>query len=447
MSAANNRNQPQPANAANPPQGRVPLPQGRPVPPQGRVVPPQGNVVPPQGLHLPPGRYPAPGRLPARNFALPHQRAQLPPQPVQQLGRVPIAPYQAPAVANIYPRAANNDNNDDDDDDADDGDNSHPLKIRIGAPTVIMGNNNICSIDTAAITTSVSASIASAIARMNGGGNAGVGIPMIDGNGNPRKIEVVIDVGTRIEGEGNLVGDENVIAGVHGARDQIHEEDEDDMDELDDHGRWQEEEDRIARQMEEDELLAQEMEDEENAYMPAGMGRPRSDPDAFPVARPRKKQTARRARAPVVKREPLEEMAFLNDAPPAPAVAVNPIPAPILPPAKATPILPPARKSAPAPAKPASNPPSSSADDSEHEDEPAEDEEETPTPKPTSAKATPKTGGAGMGTPKLGSKGRPQTGSKRKSARIARDDDVASNAGLGIPRDMQEIAAKRPRRG
>jgi hypothetical protein len=39
---------------------------------------------------------------------------------------------------------------------------------------------------------------------------------MIDGNGAPRKIDVQVDVGTRIEGQGNLVGEKAVVERLGG---------------------------------------------------------------------------------------------------------------------------------------------------------------------------------------------------------------------------------------
>ena len=453
-----------------------------------------GWNLPPGGEHRRLGHVPmnAPvhpqARLPPVNFALPQGRI-----PQQQQARVPPpnGPVQGPP--------ANNDGGD-----SDDEDESHPLRIKIIAPMLVRGNNNICSVDTAAITTSVSVSIANAILRMTGGEDGGGGIPMIDGNGNPRKIEVVVDVGTRIDGEGNLVGDKGVIASIHGDRGlPQHEEGVyNNHDHEEDHERFLEEAARLAAQRElgEQEQIAREAADnnaKQNQQYAAQLaadiqqrdvadvieGRETTEKKEAKTGRgegsteehPRRKPTARR-RKPIVKFEPVEESAFINNAPAA-HPAVNPEVLPH--------VLPP-RSSAREQASNAdesssifhSNDHSNSADEEEEEPLVAKIPSKGKTPilppvqtslnktddrtpctiwssphmpndsqivnEKEAALGTPMTMG---GTPKVGSKDTPTIEAKRKSVRITRDDDVASNAGLGIPRDMQEIAVKKPRRG
>lgn len=281
------------------------------------------------------GQAAALARVPI-NFAAPQPQVRIP---------LPGAP-PPPPVANIY---ADNDSDDDDDDDF------GPLNIHIIAPTIILGHNNICSVDPANIAARVSASIASAISRLGGG--AVDGIPMIDGEGNPRKIQVDVDVATRIEGDGNLVGDAAVVGRIGGVVEQAG---------------------RVDGQhaMEEGVLVDNDDQERENENHRAAERRP--------------------AAPPIVKREPLEEMPGLNATPRVPGAATS----------------------------------------------------HNKTPREASQRSSRKTySGSGSSIPEDESKKTPKLGGKRKSARITRDDDVASNAGLGIGRQAQDHAAKRPRRG
>lgn len=345
-------------------------------------------------------------------------------------------PAVRPAVANIFPNGAvgpiDEEQDDEDDDgfdfDAEEG-GAGPLKITIQAPTVVQGNNNVCTTDPAAIAERVSAAIAASLNRF--GGDRVGGIPMIDGRGMPRRIEVVVDVGTRIEGRGNLVGEREMVErfrGMPGYGGDVRVEQQHAL-------RGQGAPPAVAGNAGGGVRGPGGLVGIGGAGAGAGAG---AIGDALMAARrhafaagrthalaaaaggPR----ARRVPEVIIKSEPVDEEAASNN-----------------------------------------------KDNNEpHRAAPNNDNLESGNAAPDGA--GPRVAmGVGLdnnraipngvnnadvenaidiaSSPVVGNKtpkGTPRTGSKRKSARIAHDDDVASNDGLGINREAQDLAVKRPRR-
>jgi hypothetical protein len=91
-----------------------------------------------------------------------------------------------------------------------DGDLS-PIIIHISSPLTVIGNGNLVAIDTdkAAI------NIANTIARsLKAASVSSTGIPMIDEEGRPRPIEVRVDVGVKIDGTKNTIGEQAVLSAL-----------------------------------------------------------------------------------------------------------------------------------------------------------------------------------------------------------------------------------------
>ncbi|KAI6777811.1 uncharacterized protein J7T54_000401 [Emericellopsis cladophorae] len=81
----------------------------------------------------------------------------------------------------------------------------YAFRIRIDTSTTVRQVNNI--VDIAGSAAEQAGAIAEAV-------TAECGIPMIDGNGHPRPIDVEISACLTVDGSGNFVGDDKSLAGV-----------------------------------------------------------------------------------------------------------------------------------------------------------------------------------------------------------------------------------------
>ncbi|KAI6783702.1 uncharacterized protein J7T54_001578 [Emericellopsis cladophorae] len=88
-----------------------------------------------------------------------------------------------------------------------------PLTLRINTSINILKNNNlICLSDSPANhATAIADAVTQAIQKHSSGN---CGIPMIDGNGNPRPVRIDIDAGMVTDGVGNVVGSESIVLEV-----------------------------------------------------------------------------------------------------------------------------------------------------------------------------------------------------------------------------------------
>jgi hypothetical protein len=88
-----------------------------------------------------------------------------------------------------------------------------PLTLRINTSISILKNNNlICLSDSPANhATGIADAVTQAIQKHSSGN---CGIPMIDGNGNPRPVRIEIDAGLVADGVGNVVGSEKIVQEV-----------------------------------------------------------------------------------------------------------------------------------------------------------------------------------------------------------------------------------------
>ncbi|CAH0049707.1 unnamed protein product [Clonostachys solani] len=105
----------------------------------------------------------------------------------------------------------------------DDDEPCAPLSLRINTSiTINKSNNIICLSETPSSHANAIAEAMTQAIKKYSAGNCG--IPMIDGNGNPRPIRLEVDAGTVVEGEGNVIGSEDVILKVLRQRDEQHEQ-------------------------------------------------------------------------------------------------------------------------------------------------------------------------------------------------------------------------------
>jgi hypothetical protein len=111
--------------------------------------------------------------------------------------------------------------------DQDDGESTNAfssLHLRINTSINISKNNNlVCLTESPATHANAIAEAVSEAMQKHSSGNCG--IPMIDGDGNPRPIKVEVDAGMVIDGMGNVVGNEKVIDEVIQQRAEIRRQD------------------------------------------------------------------------------------------------------------------------------------------------------------------------------------------------------------------------------
>ncbi|KAK7226323.1 hypothetical protein V2G26_014326 [Clonostachys chloroleuca] len=101
----------------------------------------------------------------------------------------------------------------------DDDEPCAPLNLRINTSiTINKSNNLIClSENPSSHANAIAEAMTSAIKKHSSGN---CGLPMIDGNGNPRPIRLEVDAGLVVEGEGNIIGSESVILEAIRQRDE-----------------------------------------------------------------------------------------------------------------------------------------------------------------------------------------------------------------------------------
>lgn len=148
------------------------------------------NVAPPP--YAPP-RRPSLAGVTARGIEL----SSLSHRPVQGESRV----FQRPLITTMLPGEQ---------EDADESNVMSPLSLRINTSiNITKGNNLICLTESpASHANAIAEAVAQAIQK-NSSGNCG--IPMIDGDGNPRPVKIEVDAGMVVDGIGNVVGNEKII--------------------------------------------------------------------------------------------------------------------------------------------------------------------------------------------------------------------------------------------
>jgi hypothetical protein len=99
----------------------------------------------------------------------------------------------------------------DEDDDEDQDPPLSNISITIRAPVIIVGSNNVLSVDPAMTGSKVAVAIVTGLRQMSG---ISGGIPMIDEHGRPRPIIVDVDASTKIEGSDNIMGEKAVYTTV-----------------------------------------------------------------------------------------------------------------------------------------------------------------------------------------------------------------------------------------
>lgn len=98
-----------------------------------------------------------------------------------------------------------------------------PLSIRINTSINVSKNNNIvCVTDSPTQHANAIASAVTKAIEESSSGNCG--IPMVDGDGNPRPIRIEVDAGTVVDGQGNIVGSEAIILNILRQRDEIRQQ-------------------------------------------------------------------------------------------------------------------------------------------------------------------------------------------------------------------------------
>lgn len=88
-----------------------------------------------------------------------------------------------------------------------------PLTMRINTAISVSKNDNIvCLSDTPTQHAStIAAAVSKAIEQSSSGS---CGIPMVDGDGNPRPIRIEVDAGTVVDGQRNVVGTEAAVLNI-----------------------------------------------------------------------------------------------------------------------------------------------------------------------------------------------------------------------------------------
>lgn len=98
-----------------------------------------------------------------------------------------------------------------------------PLKLRINTSINISKSNNIVSLSDSPANhaNAIAEAVTQAIQKTS---SDNCGIPMIDGNGDPRLIHIEVDAGMVVDGQGNVVGSEGIIFEVLRQRDKLQQQ-------------------------------------------------------------------------------------------------------------------------------------------------------------------------------------------------------------------------------
>ena len=86
-----------------------------------------------------------------------------------------------------------------------------PIIIHISSPLTVIGNGNLVAVDTDKAAINIAKTIARSLKEAS---VSSTGIPMIDEEGRPRPIEVHVDVGVKIDGTKNTVGERAVLSAL-----------------------------------------------------------------------------------------------------------------------------------------------------------------------------------------------------------------------------------------
>lgn len=99
-----------------------------------------------------------------------------------------------------------------------------PLSLRINTSINISKSNNlVCLADSPANHANAIAEAVVQAIQKNSSGSCG--IPMIDGDGNPRHVKIEVDAGMVVDGMGNVVGNEKIIDEVLQQRAKLRRQD------------------------------------------------------------------------------------------------------------------------------------------------------------------------------------------------------------------------------
>lgn len=82
------------------------------------------------------------------------------------------------------------------------------IQLTIRTPVNLRGDNNLLAIDASLTASKIAVSVVTALKQVSMGGG---GVPMIDEEGRPRPINVLVEAGTIVEGKGNVVGERAVL--------------------------------------------------------------------------------------------------------------------------------------------------------------------------------------------------------------------------------------------
>lgn len=104
-----------------------------------------------------------------------------------------------------------------------------PIIISISSPVTIIGHTNLIAIDPTKIGTNIAHNIVRSIKDAS---ICSAGIPMIDEEGRPRPIEVIVHAGIKVQGTNNTIGEKAAIFGLQTAADLKREREEMEDDEL-----------------------------------------------------------------------------------------------------------------------------------------------------------------------------------------------------------------------
>lgn len=170
----------------------------------------------------PPPYTPSAGRLPTSLHPYMAMRSHgIPLCQIQRslLERHAIRTAQRPITADVVSDVAHCG----DDDTTDEAGPAFSFTMRINtAVSVTKDDNMVCLSDNP---TEHAKSIAAAVTKaLEGSGSRHYGIPMVDGDGNPRPVRIEVDAGIVVDGARNIVGTEDVLLNIMRQREAVRQE-------------------------------------------------------------------------------------------------------------------------------------------------------------------------------------------------------------------------------
>ncbi|KAL2067271.1 hypothetical protein VTL71DRAFT_1695 [Oculimacula yallundae] len=189
-----------------------PAPQAPPAPVlgQGSFVAPNRAPIPggPGSMAAPPARGPS---QPPTRGGYAHSRGGSYPRSA----RVPLPVNPGPPPPGLQTTithgvpTTDDDSDSDSDSDDDDEDKSSAIHIKIFTPINVRGDGNLIAMDTSVTATKIAQGITEALRGMSYGDTQGV--PLIDEEGRPRPIKVVVSAPLTVLGSKNLMGERAVM--------------------------------------------------------------------------------------------------------------------------------------------------------------------------------------------------------------------------------------------